>query len=370
MNLIFFSSLSIGGLARFTWEVSKRFLNEFENIYIFSAQQPHPMYITLSKKYPNIFILKDFVALKKVLNKEKKFIIHYNYSIFTLFNYVLKYKYMGIRKVNSIITLHGIPQPFLENKFKYRFMYSAELFSLKNFVKKVVKNIVAISRFVKINLEKNFKIRNIRVIYNGVDHTIFKPFKSIVYRNMLDWRDYFILLNVGRLHPIKRQIDIVKAVHILRKKYDVKLILVGKDGNYYHYLVNFIKKYKLKNNIRILDEKFDDKWLSSIYNLADLYIHATYNEMFGLSLLEAMACGLPIIANNTGAVKEVAGNSCLYYNFSDHIDLANKIKLLIENSRLKKMMAKNSLKRSFLFDWEKTIEEYKKVYFNFTDNET
>ena len=119
-----------------------------------------------------------------------------------------------------------------------------------------------------------------------------------------------------------------------------------------------------------MDEKFDDKWLSSIYNLADLYIHATYNEMFGLSLLEAMACGLPIIANNTGAVKEVAGNSCLYYNFSDHIDLANKIKLLIENSRLRKMMAENSLKRSFLFDWEKTIEEYKKVYFNFADNET
>lgn len=85
-------------------------------------------------------------------------------------------------------------------------------------------------------------------------------------------------------------------------------------------------------------------------------------EGFGLPLLEAMACGIPVVTSNTSSLPEVAGDAAFFVNPNEVEDLAFAIEKLFSDSELHKELAQKGFQRAKLFSWEKTAQETLALY--------
>lgn len=157
-------------------------------------------------------------------------------------------------------------------------------------------------------IKEYLNLNGVTSIYvpNGVDTQMFNPKKrnDEIREKLLEEKD-FLILNVGRLHPTKNQIDLLKATRLmLRERRDFKIILIGPLGHfhkqeysYYILLKEYIKRYGLENYITLLGEITHKEDLAKIYASSDIYVHVSKIEAAApLAILEAMASGLPIVA--------------------------------------------------------------------------
>jgi glycosyltransferase involved in cell wall biosynthesis len=99
-----------------------------------------------------------------------------------------------------------------------------------------------------------------------------------------------------------------------------------------------------------------------LYNLADIFVFPSLYEGFGLPVLEAMACGTPVITSNCSSLPEVAGDAAILVNPEDEDELAEAIMRLITNDSLRESLRKKGLERAKLFTWEDTARKTLKLF--------
>lgn len=121
------------------------------------------------------------------------------------------------------------------------------------------------------------------------------------------------------------------------------------------------EQFRKNKNIKRLGFVADSD-LVAIYNLASVYVQPSFYEGFGLSVLEAMASGTPVVVSKTNALVEVSGNAALVADPFDPKDFAKKIKSLITKRKVKNLFVKNGLLRASGFSWAKAAKESIKVY--------
>lgn len=129
-----------------------------------------------------------------------------------------------------------------------------------------------------------------------------------------------------------------------------------------------IKQYGLDVHV-IRPGQIDDMELTYFYNLATLYVQPSFYEGFGLPVLQAFACGTPVILSNKGSLVEVGGDCAVYFdptNLKQFISIATE---LLENKSLQSKLSKLGLKRASKFSWQKVAEETKLVYLRAIKNE-
>ncbi|HTC19730.1 MAG TPA: glycosyltransferase family 1 protein, partial [bacterium] len=102
--------------------------------------------------------------------------------------------------------------------------------------------------------------------------------------------------------------------------------------------------------------------LTHVYAEADLFLYPSRLEGFGLPLLEAFACGVPVIASNTTSLPEVAGDAALLIDPESPQAIAKAVKQMMEKPALRRRYIQRGLKRAKLFTWEKTARLTLKVY--------
>ncbi len=120
---------------------------------------------------------------------------------------------------------------------------------------------------------------------------------------------------------------------------------------------------EFKGNKKILRLGFvSDKDLVAIFNLASVYVQPSFYEGFGLPVLEAMACGCPVVIAKANALVEIAGGAGLISDPRDPKDMAEKITEIIKNKRTEEVLIRKGFKRAKEFSWEKTAKETIKVY--------
>ena len=107
-----------------------------------------------------------------------------------------------------------------------------------------------------------------------------------------------------------------------------------------------------------------DKDLVRIYNQATIYCQPSFYEGFGFPVLEAMACGVPVIASKTQALKEVAEDAAFFFSPKSSTELSNKIKQLLGSKKTREDLVRKGNKRVKKFTWEKTAKETLDVYEN------
>lgn len=340
------------GLVRKGCDVNIFFLTQSKEAKdLMSSEHMHFYYFTSSFFIPN---LRAFVTFLVHAHSD---VVHINFAWFGPLAILKK----CVSKTPFIYTLHGLPQPWLEPSLLYKIVYTIE-HCLLRFVVSKSSVAVAVSNYVKEMLKKRYGIDS-EVIYHGIDADRFKPQNKAESKRRVGYKETdFIILFVGKLHPVKDPLTLVRSIYrLVKTNANVYLAMIG-VGELYHEVKNEILGLNLLNHVKLLGEVNDVK-LRIWYSAADLFVLTSVTEAFGMTLLEAMASGLPVIASNSGACPEVVGNAGIIFNQGDHRDLAEKIIELFHDEELSKKMARASLKRAKeTFSWEDKIHHYFRLY--------
>jgi len=195
------------------------------------------------------------------------------------------------------------------------------------------------------------------VIYNAIDTERYRPMKSFVDAD--NKKPY--ILYVAKMAPHKNQLILLKAFKILIEKgYDINLVLVGpkragftsaKVSEYYKECRDFINTNNLSKSV-IFKEDVSQEDLIGIYQNAEVFVHPSIEEGFGLVLLEAMSCGLSCVVNNIKPLTEVIGDAGILSDGNDPKRLAEDIEKLINDENLRMILGKKARERAEkLFSW-------------------
>lgn len=167
------------------------------------------------------------------------------------------------------------------------------------------------------------------------------------------------LFYVGNAHPHKNVEGLIKAFLKLKEKYpDLKLVLSGYD----HYFWQRLIEENQYEGI-IYTGYVDDEQLVSLYKNALCFVMPSYEEGFGIPLLEAMACSCCVVSSNAGALKEVGEDACLYFDPAKPDDMVDKIDRVLKNKNLRDQLIDRGQKRVKFFSWEKLAKQTLEVYF-------
>jgi len=220
--------------------------------------------------------------------------------------------------------------------------------------------IATVSEYSKTDIINNYGIdkNKIDVVYNGIN-SFFKPLDETTKLNTKETyssgKNYFV--NVGSLHPRKNIGNLIKAFSLFKKETnsDFKLLLAGPNYWGLNQIHQIIEETNLKNEI-IFTGRLEDDTLNLVLGSAVALTYVPYYEGFGIPLIEAMQCGVPIITSNVTSLPEIAGNAALLVNPFDvdeikkaMIQLVNKPELSIE------LVNKGNLQKQN-FSWEKSSD--------------
>jgi len=212
--------------------------------------------------------------------------------------------------------------------------------------------IIAISDFTKKELMKmlNIEEEKIHVIYQGVNHSLYRPMDKEDCRKYfnLDLNKKYILYVASNLYH--KRTDLAKMIFEKVKKCreDVRMIKAGYSE-------------KLEGEGIISMGWIKEADMPKLYNCADVYLHTSEYEGFGLPILEAMACGIPVVASNRASIPEVTGDAGILVDLDDDcVDefAENILRVLDKNKKIDKL----ALERSKTFSWERTARETLRVY--------
>jgi len=285
--------------------------------------------------------LKAHFLIRKLLKKSNYDLMHCWFGWPCGF-----FGYISRGKIPYMIALRGHDVPGYEMRFKK--LESLFLRSLSRKVWKKASKLTANSKGLA-ELAKETINKEILIIPNGVDTNEFVSLKNKKTNKKIT------LISTGRLGQRKGHIYLIRA---LKKISGFKIILVGQGSE-----IN-----KLKKESQGLDIEFkgfvNHNELQKVLSKADIYISTSLVEGMSNSILEAMACGLPIITTNVGGTSElIKGNGTIINKTQDVGSIIESLKLYKKNSKLIKMQGNISRQIAETMSWKNVVDRYvKEVY--------
>jgi N-acetyl-alpha-D-glucosaminyl L-malate synthase BshA len=221
--------------------------------------------------------------------------------------------------------------------------------------------VTAVSENLKKETFELFDIKNnIEVIPNFICLKEYKLDNNEYYKKRYAPNNEKIICHVSNFRKVKRIEDVIIAFEGISKEIDAKLLLVG-DGPERARLEQISRNSKSSKNIFFLGSLKSTK---EVLNISDLFMLPSSKESFGLSALEAMACGVPVIASESGGIPEVVlhGKSGLLNSVRDTYQMTKNALKLLSNESLLKSFKSNAFKQAMKFDIELILPKYEKLY--------
>ena len=226
------------------------------------------------------------------------------------------------------------------------------------------KKIITVSDFEKKNIINKLSIpeEKMVMIYNGYNDW-FKPVQDLerIYQKYIDEPGYFFFL--GNTDPKKNTERTLIAYSKYLEKSDVKrkLLMADLDQSFLDDIIERNHIENIRKNI-VIPGYIINSDLPYIYNNAFAFLYTSLRESFGIPLLEAMACGTPVITSNTSSMPEIGGQHAILVNPESSDEIAQKMLELENNDALYRAQEDIGLKRAALFSWRQTAEQLLNVY--------
>lgn len=274
-------------------------------------------------------------------------------------------------KGKFIVTIHDlIHQHFTMNRATTLdpLMYRIKQFGYKkvfNFAVSKSEKILVPSEFIKGQLEKEWKVKPSKIVVTpeGVDPKLLNnkdrhnPKVKLKIVGKIGIKKPYIFY-VGNAHPHKNVESLIKAFRIIKEKHPgLALVMAGAD----HY---FWKRVKLEyTDPEIIYTGFvTDQVLAALFANAELFVMPSFEEGFGIPILESFANNCPVVCSGIGSLKEVGSDACIYFNPASLEDIIEKIDATLGNEKLRKSLIEKGSKRMNLFSWRKLAEQTLGVY--------
>ena len=351
------------GIGRYIYEISKELekrdafeINYFYGYYSDKLMNPSSKPTVKSLKT----IITRFTFIKKLVREIILLLGKINAKSYDIYWEPNLLPNQNIKTKKLITTVHDFS--FILHKEyhpKERIEYIDKYFT-KNIIKSDM--IITGSHFTKNEILQrlDFKEEQIEVIYHGIDHNLFQVYSNEDLKVDFELPKKFIL-SVGSIEPRKNLIGLLEAYSklSLEIKKEYKLVIAGFKGWENKEIMALIEKNQ--ENIHYLGF-ISDKELSIVYNLASLFVFPSFYEGFGLPVLEAMACGTPVVCSDSSSIPEVGGDAVVYCDPNNTDDISNKIVQVLNDTELQKSMKVSGIKRAKEFTWEKSASQHIKVF--------
>lgn len=275
------------------------------------------------------------------------------------------------KKCKFMITLHDV--------IPYRMPETTSANYLKIFTEQLPKiveicdGIITVSNYSKQDIIKSFNFPENKIyVTHLAAEDIYRPIDKNLSKALID-KNYSIkddyILYIGGFSPRKNIIGLMESFGELctRYKKELKLVIAGTKGKSYEIYQN--KAISLNLQHKILFPGFIPiEHLPYLYSACELFVYPSFYEGFGLPPIEAMSCGVPVIASNLTSVPEIVSDAAILINPHDTDALCNSMYNILTNDELKKFLILKGLKRSSELSWEKTvlntINSYKSILNN------
>ncbi len=224
------------------------------------------------------------------------------------------------------------------------------------------KGIIAVSEQTKTDVMSAFDIppAGIHVVPGGCNHQVFhrdiNP-KAVKEKYGLD----AYVLYVGNFHPHKNLSRLIQAFHRLGANRREQLVIAGKkDSRYFPPLAALVEQLGLQGHV-VFPGYIPDCDLPGLYAGAKVLVLPSLYEGFGLPLLEAMACGTPVIAARTGAMPELVDGAGLLVNPASCEEIAQAIRTVVTDREIRERLCGLGVERAGQFSWHDTAEKIARV---------
>ncbi|MFH1376489.1 MAG: glycosyltransferase family 4 protein [Candidatus Woesearchaeota archaeon] len=314
------------------------------------------------KKYMSDFIFDNkIIELITNENSKEKFDIIHSHGGITGGVFIAKY----FNNVKWINTLHSLEK----NRIKFMSKEQKKYHQISRWVESTVRYadaLITVSNRIKLELIQSYpvKLEKIHYIPNGVDLEVFNEGQ--------EFSDDKRILYVGRFSA-EKGIDFIPKIarEILRKNHEIKFEAVAPDKNQ----VIPPSLEKIKREFEEMEKQYPDRFIwhreplsrpeiVKVFKKCLLYIQPSRYEAFGLTVLEAMACGKAVIVSNNGGLPEVVENAGVVIPLKTNLFVKEILKL-VEDFKLRERYARRAIERVKEFSWEdiakRTLALYKKV---------
>lgn len=313
------------------------------------------------------------ISVRDSLSPDRGFSGHINRFLWyqTLLNWQLKqqntalfYSPVGegmlFPSIPQVLTVHDvipIKYPELNPKWKYYYYYVLPLILKKS------EAVICCSEHTKKDLIENYKLEpeSIHVVYPGFDRNLFMPRTNIEILSKYNLNKY--LLYVGDMRFYKNLARCLEAFDRLPLK-DYQFVVTGKkDDFFYPQIKKKTEQLAAKERIIFLDYvPIAD--LPGLYSMAQTLVFASLYEGFGLPVLEAMACGCPVITSKVTSIPEVGGDAVFYVDPYDVESISQGMYQVLNDDNLRVKLSNQGRERAELFSWSQMRKDTLQIFAN------
>ena len=269
-------------------------------------------------------------------------------------------------RIPAVITVHDLGFLLYPN---FVTKQSARYYGQTELAVRRAQRIIAVSQSTRNDLIRlvGAPESKISVIYEAAD-PVFQPMSrpealGQLQRAGIAVPDEFILF-VGTIEPRKNLGALLHAYQRLRNDYDsaLPLVLAGAEGWLSQNILDLVRQLDLGDSVHFTGAIPDNETLCALYNLATMLTHPAYYEGFGLTPLEAMACGTSVICSNAGSLPEVVGDAALLVPPDDVEAWTVAMHRMLRDEGLRSELSAKGRDRAAQFSWEKAARETLEVY--------
>lgn len=363
-------SRSWGGMEMFAVNTARWLSSSNYNVF-FLALKDSPIEKALN------FVLKENILLLKkssyfnlsYIIKVRKFIVRNNIDlIHTQYS-------KDLWTISPALLLINKPIPLVFTKQLGSFVIKKDL--LHKLIYKRVDAAIAISSIIKKNLLETTTIpkEKIHLIHNAIDLEKFNPqlFNKLTIRKNLNIEeDKIVFTHISRLSPGKGQDIVLKALNEIKEEIQNSIFLfVGSaqsdEKDYELNLLKLVDEFNLNSIVRFLGFRTD---IPEILSITDVFLFPSLGEAFGISLVEAMAMGIPSIVCRADGVLDILieNETSLTFERNDYKSLANLILKMSNDKNLRESLGKKSLNRAQEFSSKNYIQKVSALYLKLIKN--
>jgi L-malate glycosyltransferase len=359
---------TVGGSGVVATELGKLLAERGHEIHFITSSIP----FRLGKFYPNIFFHEVEVnqysvfqyppydlalasKMAEVAKREKLDLLHVHYAVPHAVCAVLA-KQMLDDNIKILTTLHGTDITVLG--------YDPSLSEMIKFGIEKSDAVTAVSHQLKEDTEQLLKTqKEIIPVHNFVDERVYyrRDNNSELKKTYGIQDDEKVIVHISNFRPVKRIQDVIKAFSLIRKEMPSKLLLIG-NGPELTVACEQVRELNIEDDVLFLGKQEN---VGELFSICDLKLLLSEKESFGLVLLEAMACGVPVIGTRIGGIPEVIvdGETGYMVEVGDTAAVANKAISLLKNDERHRRFRENSVRHvreNFLS--EKIVSVYEEIY--------
>lgn len=297
---------------------------------------------------------KAYWFSRKLAREEKFDVIH---SFFTVPCGAIAWALRKEFRIPYIVSLRGSDVPGYSDRFAFLYHF---LRPITRLIWRGAASVVSNSQGLKDLALQTDPKQKIDIIYNGVDIQHFCPAEHAQPED--NDRVWHITLGASRITDRKGIRYLIEALDMLREKYRFSVKIIG-DGNARERLETLVQEKRLGDQIAFIGRVPREETLP-YYQAADVFVLPSLNEGMSNAMLEALACGLPILSTRTGGADELVkeGQNGLFIKPRDAKSIVQALETLIEDNDLRQRMGRESRSLAERMSWENVAKEYHAVY--------